>query len=63
MENATAELREVCYECRKEELEMDKFQAIEKLDANIESYLERYETLKKPKMKQSQELDMPQCRK
>ena len=41
IEKAADELREVYYECRKEELEMDKFQAIEKIDANIESYLER----------------------
>ena len=48
IENAADELRGVYYECRKE-LEMDKYQAIEKLDNNIDEYLERYETLKETK--------------
>ena len=45
LENITDDLREVYYECRKEEVKEDKYQAIEKLDANIEEYLEIYETL------------------
>ena len=41
MEKATNSLREMYCECRKEELKEDKEQAIEKLDANIDKYLER----------------------
>ena len=45
MEKATDSLREVYYKCKKEELKEDKEQAIEKVDANIDKYLERYEAL------------------
>ena len=32
-------------ECKKEELKEEKDKAIEKLDTNIDKYLERYETI------------------
>ena len=45
MENTTTVLKDVMCECVKDELEESQEKVIDRLDANIEKYLERYEEI------------------
>ena len=45
MEKTTNTLREVMWECKRGELKEEKDKAIDKLNTNIDKYLERHETI------------------